>query len=69
MPRRICGRHAKIRAMSTVRKSAVPDVQPSAETEAIEASGVTPPATRPHIAERQEARRRQILDTAAQLFF
>ncbi|MCL6470083.1 MAG: TetR/AcrR family transcriptional regulator, partial [Ralstonia sp.] len=55
--------------MSTVRKSAVPDVQPSAETEAIEASGVTPPATRPHIAERQEARRRQILDTAAQLFF
>ncbi|MET3447828.1 TetR/AcrR family transcriptional regulator [Ralstonia sp. 1138] len=55
--------------MSTVRKSAVSDVQPSAETEAAEAPGVTPPATRPHIAERQEARRRQILDTAAQLFF
>jgi len=55
--------------MSTVRKPAVPDVQPPAETEAPEAPGVTPPATRPHIAERQEARRRQILDTAAQLFF
>lgn len=28
-----------------------------------------PPPARPHIAERQEARRRQILDTAAQLFY
>ena len=61
--------------MSIVRKSAVSDVQPSAETEAPEAPPATaptaPPApvTRPHIAERQEARRRQILDTAAQLFF
>ena len=58
--------------MSIVRKSAGSDVQPSAETEAPEAPPApAPPApvTRPHIAERQEARRRQILDTAAQLFF
>ena len=61
-----------MRTMSIVRKSAGSDVQPSAETEAPEAPPApAPPApvTRPHIAERQEARRRQILDTAAQLFF
>lgn len=55
-----------MRVMSTARKPAVPDVPPSAQSEASEASA---PVTRPHIAERQEARRRQILDTAAQLFF
>ncbi|WP_296224045.1 TetR/AcrR family transcriptional regulator [Ralstonia sp. UBA689] len=55
--------------MSTVRKTTVSDVQSPAETEAPEAPGTTTPVARPHIAERQEARRRQILDTAAQLFF
>jgi AcrR family transcriptional regulator len=59
--RRVPGRRAKMRVMSSVRKTAVSDVNPPAEAEA--------PSMRPHIAERQEARRRQILDTAAQLFF
>ena len=58
-----------MRARSTVRKTAVSDVPTSAETEAPDATTAPAPVPRPHIAERQEARRRQILDTAAQLFF
>ncbi|MDC6284048.1 TetR/AcrR family transcriptional regulator [Ralstonia pseudosolanacearum] len=51
--------------MSTVRKT-VSDARSSADAESPEAVA---PVTRPHIAERQEARRRQILDTAGQLFY
>lgn len=51
--------------MSTVRKT-VSDARSSADAES---PGAVAPVTRPHIAERQEARRRQILDTAGQLFY
>ncbi len=54
-----------MRPMPAVRKT-VSDARPSADAESPEAAA---PAMRPHIAERQEARRRQILDTAAQLFY
>ncbi|WP_454723202.1 MULTISPECIES: TetR/AcrR family transcriptional regulator [Cupriavidus] len=48
-------------AQKTVPAEAVPEAAPHVAPDAAPA--------RPHIAERQEARRRQILDTAAQLFY